>query len=55
VWKTAKNMINPDVDRMEALGAIGLARTFYTADLLGSSMFNEEDPLGKSRRSTWNS
>ena len=34
---------------MEALGAIGIARTFYTAGLMKSRMFHEEDPLGNAR------
>jgi uncharacterized protein len=38
-----------DADRMEALGAIGIARTFYTAGFMHSRMFHEEDPLGKER------
>jgi len=38
-----------DADRMEALGAIGIARTFYTAGLMKSRMFHEEDPLGNAR------
>jgi uncharacterized protein len=38
-----------DADRMEALGAIGIARTFYTAGFLHSRMFHEDDPLGLER------
>lgn len=38
-----------DADRMEALGAIGLARTFYTAGLLGSKLFHDKDPFAKHR------
>jgi len=34
---------------MESLGAIGLARTFYTAGRMGSKLFHEEDPFAKSR------
>ncbi|TDW96850.1 HD domain-containing protein [Dinghuibacter silviterrae] len=38
-----------DADRMEALGAIGIARTFYTAGFMHSRMFHEEDPLALER------
>lgn len=38
-----------DADRMEALGAIGIARTFYTAGFMRSKMFHEDDPLGANR------
>jgi uncharacterized protein len=38
-----------DADRMEALGAIGIARTFYTAGLMHSRLFHDEDPLGLHR------
>ena len=38
-----------DADRMEALGAIGIARTFYTAGFMRSRMFHEDDPLGIER------
>jgi uncharacterized protein len=38
-----------DADRMEALGAIGIARTFYVAGLMHSSLFHEDDPLADTR------
>lgn len=38
-----------DADRMEAIGAIGIARVFYTAGLLGKEMFAPTDPLATGR------
>ena len=47
--ETIEAKIIQDSDRMESLGAIGLARTFYVAGRLGSEMFNDNDPLGLNR------
>lgn len=49
VPKTMEAKIIQDADRMEALGAIGLARTFYVAGRMGSNLFHEEDPLAQNR------
>jgi len=38
-----------DADRMEALGALGIARLFYTGGKMGSKLFDAEDPLGENR------
>ena len=38
-----------DADRLEALGALGIARTFYTAGKMNSSLFHGDDPFGESR------
>lgn len=38
-----------DADRMEALGALGIMRCFYTSGKLGSSLFNREDLRGSMR------
>jgi uncharacterized protein len=46
---TAAARILQDADRLEALGAIGLARVFYTAGQLGQKLFDEEDPLASFR------
>ena len=46
---TAEAKILQDADRLEALGAIGLARVFYTAGQLGQQLFDEADPLAAGR------
>ncbi|HXO75013.1 MAG TPA: phosphohydrolase [Puia sp.] len=46
---TAEAMILQDADRMEAVGAIGLARVFYIAGQLGSRLFDGEDPMAEGR------
>ena len=46
---TAEAKILQDADRLEALGAIGLARVFYTAGQLGQQLFDEKDPLASFR------
>lgn len=38
-----------DADRMEAIGAIGLARVFYTGGKMGSRLFDANDPWAKHR------
>ena len=46
---TIEARILQDADRMEALGAIGLARVFYTAGQLSQRLFDAEDPLARER------
>lgn len=46
---TIEARILQDADRMEALGAIGLARVFYTAGQLSQRLFDAEDPLAQER------
>lgn len=38
-----------DADRLDALGAVGLARLFYTAGRMGSAFAHPSDPLGHDR------
>jgi len=47
--ESVEAQILQDADRMEALGAIGLARVFYVAGRLGSRLFDPEDPLSERR------
>jgi uncharacterized protein len=47
--ETIEAKIVQDADRMESLGAIGLARTFYVAGRMGSQLFDGEDPFAKNR------
>jgi uncharacterized protein len=47
--ETDEARIVQDADRMEALGAIGLARTFYVAGRLGGRLFDPDDPLAERR------
>ena len=47
---TKEARILQDADRLEALGAIGLARCYYTGGKLGASLWHPEDPLGKGGR-----
>lgn len=38
-----------DADRLDGLGAVGLARMFYIAGRMGSGLAHPEDPLGLAR------
>lgn len=46
---TIEAKILQDADRMEAIGAIGIARVFYTAGLLQKDLFEPDDPLALNR------
>lgn len=46
---TAEARILQDADRMEAIGAIGLARVFYTAGQMSSGLFDPGDPFAERR------
>lgn len=47
--KSAEARILQDADRIEALGAIGLARMFAVAGSIGRSLFDHDDPLARNR------
>lgn len=46
---TIEAKIVQDADRLDALGAVGLARMFYTAGRLGSALAHPDDPLAANR------
>lgn len=47
--ETLEAKVVQDADRMEALGAIGLARCFYTGGKLKQKLFDPEDPMAENR------
>jgi len=38
-----------DADRLDSLGMIGVARTFYTAGRMGSALYDPQDPTAQQR------
>ena len=46
---TLEAKILQDADRLESVGALGIARTFYIAGKLGSQLFNGSDPFANDR------
>lgn len=46
---TIEARILQDADRLEALGALGIARTFHVAGDLGGGLFDGEDPFAQGR------
>ncbi|WP_312981363.1 phosphohydrolase [Atlantibacter sp.] len=47
--QTIEAKIVQDADRLEALGAIGLARVFYVSGQLGRPLFDANDPFAQQR------
>ena len=47
--ETIEAQIVQDADRLDALGAVGLARLFYTAGKMDSSLAHHSDTLARSR------
>lgn len=47
--ETIEAKIVQDSDRMEALGALGVMRTFYVSGRLNRDPYNSEDPFAKNR------
>lgn len=48
--KTIEGLILQDADRLDALGAVGIARLFQCSGLQGSSIYHPKDPLGREQR-----
>jgi uncharacterized protein len=46
---TIEAQIVQDADRLDALGAVGLARLFYTAGRMGSALAHPDDPMALQR------
>jgi uncharacterized protein len=49
VARTLEAKVVQDADRLDGLGAIGIARCFVTAGLLGRPLYSVKDPFGRSR------
>lgn len=47
--ETPEAHVLQDADRLEALGAIGIARMFHVAGALGGQLFDSEDPMALRR------
>jgi uncharacterized protein len=48
--QTIEAKIVQDADRLDALGAVGLARLFYIAGSMGSALAHPDDPLAEHRQ-----
>jgi len=47
--QTTEARILQDADRLDALGAVGIARMFHVAGALGGALFDQADPMGLAR------
>jgi uncharacterized protein len=47
--RSLEGRILQDADRLDAIGAVGIARCFYTAGRMGSKLYDALDPHGKER------
>ena len=47
--RTLEARIVQDADRLDAIGAIGIARCFYVAGRMGSGLYHPEDPQAANR------
>lgn len=47
--ETQEAKILQDADRLEALGALGVARNMYVSGMMGSLLFDPQDPLAENR------
>ncbi|MDH5529976.1 MAG: HD domain-containing protein [Paracoccaceae bacterium] len=47
--QTPEAQVLRDADRLEALGAVGIARCFAVSGALGRPLFDEEDPFARNR------
>lgn len=47
--ETLEAKVLQDADRLDALGAIGIARCFYVAGRMNAALFHPEDPLAEGR------
>jgi uncharacterized protein len=46
---TSEGRVLRDADRLESLGALGIARVFYVSGLMDGALFSPNDPFGATR------